>query len=170
LDEPPLVPAAAPDGVDKGDGLEVPTLDLASRWARLGGALIDGSIALAIMLPIMLVTEVLQQIFRKEPLTLGQQAALFVVGWLVFLMLNGYLLFRRGQTIGKVAVNTRIVDLTGKIPDFGKLLVLRYLVLGLASQIPIIGGFVGLVDALCIFGDERLCLHDYTAGTRVINA
>jgi uncharacterized RDD family membrane protein YckC len=144
--------------------------DLASRWARLGGALIDGLIAMVICVPIMFATGVLQQAFRGQAMSLGQQAAFFVVGFLVFLILNGYLLLKRGQTIGKVVVKTRIVDLTGNIPDFGKLLVLRYLVLGLVSQIPIIGGLGGLVNALWIFGKERRCLHDYIAGTRVINA
>jgi uncharacterized RDD family membrane protein YckC len=107
--------------------------DLASRWARLGGALIDSFIALAITLPIMLATGVFQQAWRGEPMSLGQQAAFFVLGLLVFLMLNGYLLYKRGQTIGKVVVKTRIVDLGGNIPNFGKLFVLRYLVIGLVA-------------------------------------
>jgi len=151
-------------------GMNEAVPDLASRWVRLGGALIDSFIAMVIIVPIMLATGVFQQASRGEPMSLGQQAAFFVVGFLVFLILNGYLLFKRGQTIGKVVVKTRIVDLTGDIPDFGKLLVLRYLVIGLVAQIPIIGGLVGLVNALCIFGKERRCLHDYIAGTRVMNA
>jgi uncharacterized RDD family membrane protein YckC len=86
------------------------------------------------------------------------------------LALNGYLLFKRGQTIGKVAVKTRIVDLSGNIPHFGKLLVLRYLVPALVAQIPIVGSLTILVDILFIFGKEHRCLHDYLAGTRVIDA
>lgn len=143
---------------------------LASRWARLGGSLIDSFLAMAIMIPIMLATGVLQRAFEGQPMSLVQQAVFAVVGFGVFLLLNGYLLLKKGQTVGKVVANTRIVDLNGNIPDFSKLIVLRYLVLGLVAQIPVIGGIVGLVNALCIFGQERRCLHDYLAGTRVINA
>lgn len=146
------------------------TTNTASRGKRLGGALIDGLISIVIIVPIMLATGVLQEAFRGEGMTLGQQAAFFVVGWVVFLILNGYLLLRRGQTIGKVAVKTKIVDLSGNLPNFGKLLVLRYFVLGLVAQIPIIGGLAGLVNVLFIFGKERRCVHDYIAGTRVVEA
>ena len=143
---------------------------LASRWKRFGGGLIDGVVSMAIMVPIMLTTDVPQQPFRGQPMTFGEQATLFVVGWVVFLVLNGYLLYKRGQTIGKVAVKTKIIDLNGNLPSFGKLIVLRYFILGLVVQIPIVGSLAGLVDGLLIFGKERRCLHDYMAGTRVINA
>ncbi len=145
--------------------------ELASRWARFWGALIDSFLTMVIMVPIMLVTGVLQRAFTSgQDMTFGQQATFFVVGFGVFLILNGYLLFKKGQTIGKLAVKTRIVDLNGNIPNFGKLLVFRYLIIGLVSQIPIVGGLAGLANALFIFGKERRCLHDYMAGTRVINA
>jgi uncharacterized RDD family membrane protein YckC len=146
------------------------TTNTASRGKRLGGALIDGLISIVIIVPIMLATGVLQEAFRGEGMTLGQQAAFFVVGWVVFLTLNGYLLLRRGQTIGKVVVKTKIVDLSGNLPNFGKLLVLRYFVLGLVAQIPIIGSLAGLVNVLFIFGKERRCVHDYIASTRVVEA
>jgi uncharacterized RDD family membrane protein YckC len=148
---------------------DVPS-NLASRGKRLGGAMIDGIISMVIIVPIMLATGVLQRLFTGKGMTIGQQAAFFVVGWIVFLLLNGYLLLNRGQTIGKVAMKTKIVDRSGNIPNFGELLVLRYLVLGLVAQIPIIGGLAGLVDALFIFGTERRCVHDYMAGTRVVEA
>ena len=143
---------------------------LASRSVRLGGALIDGVISLVIIVPVMLATGSFQRLFRGEEMTIGQRAAFFVAGWAVFLALNGYLLLKRGQTIGKVAVKTRIVDLNGNIPHFGKLLVLRYLIIGLLAEIPIIGSLACLVDALFIFGKESRCLHDYIAGTRVVDA
>ena len=148
---------------------EVPS-NLASRWKRLGGAFIDGVITIVIFLPIILGTGVLDRAFSGEGMTVGQQAAFFVVGWVIFLLLNGYLLLKRGQTIGKVAVKTKIVDHNGSIPNFGKLLVFRYLIFGLVAQIPIIGGFAGLADALFIFGKERRCLHDHLADTRVVEA
>ena len=148
---------------------EVPS-NLASRWKRLGGAMIDSVIAMVIVIPIMLVTGSLQRAFGGEKMTVSEQVGFFVVGWVAFLVLNGYLLFTRGQTIGKAAVKTKIVDLSGNIPNFGKLLVLRYLVLGLVGQIPFIGSLAGLVNVLFIFGKKRRCVHDYMAGTIVIDA
>jgi uncharacterized RDD family membrane protein YckC len=118
----------------------------------------------------MFVTGVLQQIMNQQPMTLVQQGTYSLIGFLIFLAMNGYLLMKRGQTIGKVAVGTRIVDLAGRTPEFGKLITLRYLVPALVSQIPCAGALFGLANALCIFGSERRCLHDYIAGTRVINA
>lgn len=146
------------------------TPNLASRWKRLGGGLIDSLLSMIIMGPIMLATGVLQMALRGEAMSIGQQAVLFAAGWLVFLALNGYLLMNRGQTIGKLVLRTRIVDLSGNVPNFGKLLILRYLIVGLAGQIPILGSIAVIVNALFIFGKERRCLHDYMAGTRVIEA
>ncbi|HEY2572923.1 MAG TPA: RDD family protein, partial [Verrucomicrobiaceae bacterium] len=94
----------------------------------------------------------------------------FLLTELVFLILNGFLLFRKGQTIGKLAMGTKIVGLEGNIPDFGRIYMLRYFLIRLVRQIPILGGLFGLVDALVIFGKDRRCLHDYIAGTRVIVA
>ncbi|MGA9117467.1 MAG: RDD family protein [Bacteroidota bacterium] len=150
--------------------METPAPVLAGRWKRLGGALIDALISIVIIFPLMAVTGALPDIFSGHGLSFAQQMVWFVVGWAVFLAVNGYLLFKRGQTVGKVAVHTKIVDLEGGLPDFGKLLLLRYLVVGVVTQIPIIGGLFGLVNALFIFGEQKRCLHDYIAGTRVVEA
>jgi hypothetical protein len=49
-------------------------------------------------------------------------------------------------------MSTKIVDLSGNIPNFGKLLVLRYLILGIVTQIPIIGG----LESTEVFIHKRL--------------
>lgn len=145
-------------------------MTLASRWKRLGGAMLDGLIAMAVLIPVMFMTGLLQQALSGAAIPLGQQVAFFVLGWAVFLVLNGYLLLKRGQTIGKVIMKTRIVDLDGEIPNFGRIFCLRYLLFGAATHIPILGSLVVLADALFIFRKERRCLHDYVAGTKVVNA
>jgi len=146
------------------------TANLASRWKRLGGALIDGVLTAIVMVPVMAVTGMTSAAPGSEGMTFGRRAGLFVLGCVVFLVLNGYLLYKRGQTIGKVAVKTKIVDLNGQIPDFGRLVALRYLVMALVGQIPFLGGLIGLVNALFIFRSDRRCLHDHIAGTRVVEA
>ena len=111
---------------------------------------------------------ILKKLFEGVKMTITEQIYLFIIGWVVFLIINGYLLYKRGQTVGKALVGTKIVDLNGNIPNFGKLLLLRYFVFGLIAQIPFIGGLFGLADVLFIFGEDRRCLHDYLAGTVVI--
>lgn len=145
------------------------TTNLASPWKRLGAALIDVVVAMVGLMPIMSLTGVLPQSFNGQPMTLGQQIVLFVGGWVVFLSLNGYLLYQKGQTIGKAVTKMRIVDQNGNVPSFGKLLGLRYFVPGLIAQIPLVGGLLSIVDVLFIFGQEHRCLHDQLAGTWVIN-
>lgn len=146
----------------------IPT-NLASPWKRLGATLIDGLAAMVMLMSIMSLTGILQQAFNGRPLTLGQQGFLFVAGWIVFLILNGYLLYDKGQTIGKLVVKLRIVDQNGDIPSFGKLFGLRYFLPSLIAQIPFVGGLLSIVDVLFIFGQDHRCLHDYLAGTWVIN-
>ncbi len=46
--------------------------------------------------------------------------------------------------------------------------VLRSLVPGLIAAIPRLGALFVLADVLSIFGEERRCLHDYIAGTKVV--
>ena len=145
------------------------TTNLASPWKRLGAALIDGLVVMIIFLSIMSLTGVLQQTLNGQPLTLNQQIAFFVGGWIVFLIWNGYLLYHKGQTIGKVVTKIRIVDQNGNVPSFGKLIGLRYFVPGLVAQIPLVGGLLSIVDVLFIFGQDHRCLHDHLAGTWVIN-
>lgn len=142
---------------------------LATRWKRLGGALIDSLTLMVIIIPIMLVTGVLQNASNGRPMTFGQQVLFVVIGLVIFTLLHGYLLYSRGQTIGKVVVKTKIVDLEGNKPDIGKLLGLRYYIFSILSLIPLVGNFVGLIDALFIFRQDRRCLHDLLAGTQVID-
>jgi uncharacterized RDD family membrane protein YckC len=145
-------------------------IQLAGRGKRLGGALLDGLILCAILVPITVFTGVLRRVIAGEPTTFGQQATQGLAALAVWLVLNGPLLARRGQTIGKAAVGTKIVDLQGGLPPFGKLVALRYVVPSAVSSIPIFGGLFAMVNVLFIFGKERRCIHDYLAGTRVINA
>ena len=143
-------------------------LTLASRWKRLGGIIVDVLIVVGIHTLILLATNMLKQAYSDQS-TIQEQALYVVLGWAVFLTLNGYLLYTRGQTIGKVVVKTKIVDMGGKIPSFARLVLLRYLTPMLVGAIPIIGGIFGILNPLFIFGKERRCVHDYMAGTRVVN-
>jgi len=143
---------------------------LASRLARLGATIVDVIIALAIGLPIGFATGYLQRAMEQTA-SLGEMIVHGAGGMILFLMLHGYFLATRGQTIGKIAAGVRIVDYnSGQLLSFGKLIGLRYVPVWLVSAIPFAGGCLGLVDILFIFGNERRCVHDLIAGTKVVEA
>src|SRR5262249_34329260 len=82
---------------------------LASRLARLGATIVDVIIALAIGLPIGFATGYLQRAMEQTA-SIAEMMVHGAGGLIVFLLLHGYFLATRGQTIGKMAVGVRIVD------------------------------------------------------------
>lgn len=147
------------------------TQELASRWKRFGGALIDGLITLAVTLPVMAITGVLKQTQQGHPMTIGQRVFFFIFSIAVFLVIQGYLLAKHGQTVGKKLVGSRIARITdGQIFSIGPLLGLRYLPLWVIYQIPFVGVIFSLADVLFIFRKDKRCIHDLIAGSQVVNA
>ena len=143
---------------------------LASRFQRFIGAMIDGFISMAIIFPIIHALGIWKTMMSGGELSLAYQILLFIVGQIVFLGVNGYLLIKQGQTIGKKLAQTRIVRVTdGTIPPLSTLFGLRYFPISLVSQIPIAGPIIMLADCLFIFRSDKRCLHDWIAGTRVVN-
>jgi uncharacterized RDD family membrane protein YckC len=137
----------------------------ASRWARLGAALIDGMIAIVITLPVMIALG--YELGQRFVPTLRQSLVLFAAGTGGFLLIHGYLLAARGQTVGKAALNIRIVGLDGRLRPFGDLLLKRYLLVWVVTSIPFMK-WVGLIDSLFVFRSDRRCVHDLIAGTKVV--
>ena len=144
--------------------------ELASLGLRLGGAIIDGIISWVVMFPLMFVTGFWSSAMAGA-VNFGAQLTLSAVGILVFFALNGYLLAKGGQTIGKRLVGTRIVSVTdGQILPLVRVASLRYLPIWVIALVPFVGNLIALVDILFIFREDRRCLHDHIAGTRVVNA
>lgn len=143
---------------------------LASRWKRLGGALLDALITLVINFPVMFATGIFAQIVEGKTMTTGQIIFFFFFALVVFLGVNGYPLAKHGQTVGKRIVGTRIVDKdTGQILSLGKVFGLRYLPFSIVSQIPVLGGLLCSVEVLFIFREDKRCVHDLIAGTKVVD-
>jgi len=169
----PHNPYAAPQTMD--DVAEDGDQELATRGARFVGAFIDG----LTMLPVVVGVGVLYLSFELGTSgTFGANGIIAglvggviggVLGTVWHLMLNGYLLAKRGQTLGKLAAGTKIVDAeTNGLVPLMPLILKRWISMQVLSIIPILGGFVPLVDALLIFRGNRRCLHDDFAGTKVI--
>ncbi len=91
------------------------------------------------------------------------------LGCALFFALQGWLLARRGQTVGKGLLGLRIVRSDGERASAMQLLV-RYGVGYVATIVMPIGQVYAVVDALLIFRSSRRCLHDLIAGTIVVKA
>ena len=103
--------------------------NLASRWARLGAAVIDGIIAMLAILPIMSMAGLWEQAMNGEPLSFQAMLWGALYGFAVFLVVHGYFLKRDGQTLGKKLLGIKITTLTGAVPDFWPMVAKRYLVI-----------------------------------------
>lgn len=144
--------------------------ELAGRLERLGAVLIDALLGIIPGVAALAYSGGLQPLLKGQPLT--TQQALLVAGWSWggFLAINSYLLFKRGQTVGKYLLDVRIVDLQGRIAPFWRVILLRYLLISVVAQLGVLGSLLSTVDCLLIFQKSRRCLHDILAGTRVIKA
>lgn len=142
---------------------------LAGRGTRLGAALIDVVILLVVMFVIGLVTP-----FRfYDPQGGGAIFTVvtsYILGMAIFLLVHGWLLATRGQTVGKKLLGIRIVRTDGSAAPFGRAFGLRYALNGLIASVPLVGPVYAIVDALMIFRDSRQCLHDQIADTIVVKA
>ncbi|MFO7565134.1 MAG: RDD family protein [Enhygromyxa sp.] len=100
-------------------------------------------------------------------------AALGGLGMMALTVYQWYLLSTRGQTLGKQWMKVRVVKVDGSPVDFVSAVLLRNWAINaltLVGSLLVLGSVLPLVDALMIFGDERRCLHDHLAGTKVIVA
>jgi uncharacterized RDD family membrane protein YckC len=147
---------------------------LAGRWERLAAALLDGVLMCVVVLPVMYFGGFFSALFSA--LRDGEQMALgLVYGWaavsfILFVAVQGYPLYRSGQTWGKKLTGIRIVDRDGDVPPLGQLLLMRYFIGAVLTRVPFLGSLYGLVDSLFIFREDRRCIHDLIAGTRVVVA
>ncbi len=134
---------------------------LAGRGARLLAAIIDTIVLIAVLAVLSFLLP--WPIFAR---TTTVPAALTALA--AFLLIQGWPLVQRGQTIGKMVLGLRIVRPDGSAVSPGRMLGGRYgpgLLLGL---VPVINSIWGLVDSLLIFRESRRCLHDQIADTIVV--
>lgn len=140
-----------------------PDARLADPLTRLVAVILDGLIAMLLIIPLVLTMD-------RET---GEYS---VLGWVItgvlglaLIVVNVFMLTTRGQTIAKRLMKIRIVRFEdGRNPGFVKAVLLRSFVPGLLGNIPGAGPVFSLVDALFIFRADRRCVHDLMAGTKVV--
>lgn len=169
--------------------------ELASPWSRLLARCADGFLELLAAVPALVVLgpdlmKVLQAVvvasrdgeFSLEGLETARLVpalALFAALQLALLGIQVFLLTSRGQSLGKILLGLRVVRADdGEKPGFMRAWLLRELpsgaIQGLLQLLPVVGLFLRFAfvttNYLMIFREDRRCLHDFIAGTRVVRA
>jgi len=171
----PYQPPATQEGLEL--AAEPGGTELAGRFTRFAAALVDGVLMMAVLLPVQLATGFLNRAATQD-IRWPEQLAISLLGWVIFLVFHGYLLTTRGQSVGKLLTKIQIVDVkTEELLPFVRVFVYRYLwILPLSILTVFVPGSVDdvlvnvvlLIDVLLIFGQDRRCLHDYIAGSKVV--
>jgi uncharacterized RDD family membrane protein YckC len=156
--------------VADGDMLPDGRAELAGRGQRLGAAIIDTIIGLVLGIPVMMALGTWGYVGQRASIPIGLAATSLAFGMVLFVAAHGYFLKKNGQTIGKKVMAIRIADLNDGVPDFWRILGLRYLPFAVLMAIPGVGQAASLIDVLFIFRSDRRCLHDLIASTRVVLA
>jgi len=160
-------------------------LPLAGRFRRLVATLIDAILVPALSFVLVMTTDVMED--PEDYANPGLMVLwIFLLAVVSYLILNGYTLWRRGQTLGKWALGIAIVAASGHIREGGmtgedegknayvpaplwKLICIRALFFPLLflTVVPWIT-LLPILDQALIFGKRRRCLHDFVAGTIVV--
>jgi len=145
----------------------------AERGQRLAAVIVDSLVYFAVYLPVLagaIISAAGQQDSSDTPVALIIGGVVSLAGALGLVGYTIHLVIRNGQTIGKRALGIRVVRLDGSPIGLGRSFWLRNFVPGLLGAVPFFGAIVSLVDILMIFGEDRRCLHDKIADTKVIRA
>jgi uncharacterized RDD family membrane protein YckC len=171
----------------------VPSTQLAGVGSRLGARVIDWALELICVIPgaLLLGGEFMKVLIAasrgQEPdleqldlQRLGIGVAVMGFMWLALLVVQVWMLTTRGQSIGKRLLGVRIVKIVhDENPGIVHAWVLRELLISVIGFVlgivPFIGPFLirpvfHLVDWCFIFREDRRCLHDLMAGTKVVVA
>ena len=166
-------PYAAP-AADVNVGVLAPAVNgrLASRLSRLFATVLDGLLYVGTILVAIFGASVLQGLGGPSRPRGVAGVVTMAAGGLALLGLfvyQTYLLSTTGQTLGKKWLDVRIVKLDGQPVTFGSAFVLRSLVPLLFRAVPYLGMLFFFVDSFFIFREDRRCIHDFLAGTTVVD-
>lgn len=166
----PVTPAVATPPAD--------SLVLAGLGQRFGAALVEGALQTLCKLPMILAMFQLFAEVAKDPegvqpdkfsglILEGYSQSVPYLGLYVLIQIT--LLCFRSQSIGKLLFGMRIVDVqTGEPGGPLRAFLLRGFLTTLIEMIPLLGFGFWIVDSCCIFREDRRCLHDLIAGTKVV--
>lgn len=135
----------------------------ANRWKRFVGAWIDVLFQFAVGVAPAFVLFLMNGSDEDA----AETAELVVLyGMIAGFLVNGVLTGVYGKSIGKFVLRMTVVRIDNEeVPGFVKGALVRTFLPALLSQIP----FFAFADAVSIFSQQRRCLHDLMAGTKVLD-
>ncbi len=166
---PATANACATCGTATRDMPDAVTEGLASILDRFCAAVGDAITMFMVYLFIVMSVVGFSDFINEGPST-WEFITISTMSFVAYFAINGYLLAKNGQTLGKYAVGIKIVRTNRQKASFWRLVGLRILPISLVSAIPMVGGLILIVDALFIFRKEHNCLHDDLADTRVVKS
>ena len=140
---------------------------LAGRGRRLVATLIDAVLVPSLTIFLVMVFGIVED--AEDYTDAWWMLHVLLLAVLSYLLLNGYWLQRRGQTIGKRVMGITLVSAAGQPLPFWRLVLVRGVFFGLMFLVvypPVM--LLPLLDHVFIFGKRRRCLHDLAAGTMVV--
>jgi len=144
--------------------------ELSGRGRRIVATAIDVVLVPLLAVIIMLVTGTLEH--AEDFAGYRPVVTAILLGMTSYLILNGWLLWKYGQTLGKKLLGIAIVmDVDQSKPSIVRLLFVRGLFFPLLYLIVVPWILVlPIIDQAFIFRKNRRCVHDLVAGTRVVRA
>ncbi len=141
----------------------------ANRMQRFLAGMIDGFIGMAVSIPLFNHYGIWQLMQTGGEIPTKVSIIMTAYSLLMFFALHGLLLHRYGQTLGKRMLGLAIVMADGQRPSFSHLILNRYLPQWIAGLVPMVGPLLSMIDVLFIFRDDKRCVHDLIADTKVID-
>ena len=141
---------------------------LAGRGRRLAATLVDAVLVPSLTIILVMLTDVVED--AEDFADNWWMLDVLLLAIASYLLLNGRLLLKRGQTIGKWLLGIAITQSnTDKPASFWNLVLLRawfFPLLFLALIPPLT--LLPLADLLMIFTKQRRCGHDWLCRTQVV--
>jgi len=100
--------------------------------------------------------------------TVAEEVVINTIVFAAYAILNSYLLWIRGQTIGKLLLKTQILSEQNELVPVVRVLLIRYLLILVISSLPGIGRLFAFANSLAIFRENHKCLHDEICKTKVV--
>lgn len=139
----------------------------APRWRRLLATAIDAVLVPGLTLLLVMITGVVED--AQDYVDNAWALSILLLAIVSYLLLNAALLYRRGQTCGKLVLGIVIVSAGSTVPaPIWKLIGIRALFFPLLFVLLPPYVLIPIIDQMLIFLKPRRCIHDYIAGTEVI--
>ena len=146
-----------------------PVDNTASHGKRLAAVCIDWFIMIVCLTPVVEYLGLMEIVEKKQAIPMELAIKMLAFQYGIFLAINVGFLYSYGQTIGKRFMRIAIVNIDGSRPALLPLILNRYVSQWAMGLFPVLGPFLRLLDWTLIFREDKRCLHDLIAKTRVID-